>query len=275
VDGAYKTWQLGVKSSSARETMSALNQFGLVDYEGRGPGRKVKLSDLAQKILLDVRPVSPERDGFIRTAALNPKIHADLWAEYGKDLPPDDYAIITFLARDKDYNEKAARDLTAEYRDTLLFAKLGEPGIIPPEPEQNGDSGKAAVKVGDYVQWESLGVLQFPEPRRVIRLDSTAGFLWVEGSDTGIPMNQAQQVAAPKPPAAPLPPVAPGAESALQPLIQEERIIDDAGSPIVIRFSGDIKQMYDFLEAYIRFRKDRQTTKGQRANQSQEQEKPA
>ena len=37
----------------------------------------------------------------------------------------------------------------------------------------------------------------------------------------------------------------------------EERLIDDSGNYIVIRFTGEAGQMYDFLMEYIQFRIDR------------------
>ena len=57
----YKIWDVGAKSSSARQMMAALNHFGLVLYDGRGDDRKVRLSDLALKILQDKRPDSVDR----------------------------------------------------------------------------------------------------------------------------------------------------------------------------------------------------------------------
>jgi hypothetical protein len=46
------------------------------------------------------------------------------------------------------------------------------------------------IKVGDYVHWESQGALQFQEPKRVRELSDDGGWAFVEGSDTGMPVNQ-------------------------------------------------------------------------------------
>lgn len=52
------------------------------------------------------------------------------------------------------------------------------------------------IKEGDLVQWQSQGVLQFPQPRKVENLQTTyiggkeARYVFVEGTTTGIPIEQ-------------------------------------------------------------------------------------
>src|SRR5208337_576249 len=46
---------------------------------------------------------------------------------------PSDATIETFLVRDRGFSEAGASDLIAEYKATLEFAKLDQPGIIPTE----------------------------------------------------------------------------------------------------------------------------------------------
>jgi len=47
-----------------------------------------------------------------------------------------------------------------------------------------------AVAIGDQVQWESSGVLQFKHPRRVRWISEDGEWIAVEGSDTGIPSSE-------------------------------------------------------------------------------------
>ena len=58
-------------------------------------------------------------------------------------------------------------------------------------------------KVGDYVQWEPGGTLQFKEPKRIQRFSWGGRFAFVEGSATGLPVRdltkEAQPAAAPPP----------------------------------------------------------------------------
>jgi len=195
----YKIWKLGAKSSGARAVMAALNQFGLVDYVGRGKDRKVIMSDLARKIVLDKVPGSENKKKAIKQAALTPDIHADLWEKYGAFLP-DTVVLESFLVLEKEYNEDAAKNLAKEYLDTFDFAGLNNPdnitndnsGDAPDESDDFGDN-PPEFAVGDYIQWESNGTLQFDKPRQIRAIQEHDGVEWVfvKGSETGIPMNEA------------------------------------------------------------------------------------
>ena len=61
--------------------------------------------------------------------------------------------------------------------------------------------------VGDLVQWESGGALQFEIPRRVRWVSDDRVWLAVEGSETGIPMEQAIVESLARSAAPPIPPV--------------------------------------------------------------------
>lgn len=192
----YKLWELGAQSSGARQTMAALNHFGLVEYIGRGDTRKVKLSDLALKIVLDKQPNSRERAEAIKTAALTPEVHRSLYDKYGALLPAD-VVLQTFLSRDLGFNEEAAKSLIDNYRATLSLAGLGKP-VEMSEAEQ-AEEGKpvrkeAEVNVGSYVQWTSNGADQFPSPKKVVGKSDDGQWLWVEGSPTGIPVSEVTTV---------------------------------------------------------------------------------
>ena len=59
------------------------------------------------------------------------------------------------------------------------------------------------AKVGDFIQWESQGVLQMEKPMRVRLVSDDGQWVAVEGSETGIPMSEVivqERVAAPPPP---------------------------------------------------------------------------
>jgi hypothetical protein len=48
------------------------------------------------------------------------------------------------------------------------------------------------VRTGDLVQWESDGAFVFPEPKKVVdvKLHPLGSYVFVEGSDTGVPIEQ-------------------------------------------------------------------------------------
>lgn len=189
----YQIWGMGALSSGARQTMAALNHFGLVDYVGRGDERTVKLSDLAIKIVLDRQPMSAERVQALAEAALKPPIHQALYDKY-KNFLPADVVLRTFLTRDKGYNDEAALALIEEYRATLAYSGLSEPANMPPASQSTAVETPLLreVAIGDLVQVEINGALQFEKPARVRAIQDHEGQKWVfvEGSETGIPMEQ-------------------------------------------------------------------------------------
>jgi hypothetical protein len=63
------------------------------------------------------------------------------------------------------------------------------------EPE--GGNSSYVPKIGEYIQWESQGVLQFKEPVRVLRISTDGTFAFVEGTSTGLPVNELRRADAP------------------------------------------------------------------------------
>lgn len=120
---AVRHWGYKGLSGPAGMTIAALIKYGLAEDEGVKNERKVRVTDLAVKILNHPDPET--RQSAIRTAALKPSIHADMWAQYGAELPSDENLMWT-LTRDQDFTETGAREFLKEYRQTIQFAKLSE-----------------------------------------------------------------------------------------------------------------------------------------------------
>jgi hypothetical protein len=116
-----KSWGYSEKSSGGIQTLAALSAFGLIDEQGAGDERKVKLSSLAMTILKDKRHGNAE--AAIRDAALKPKVIQGLWAEWGANRPPN-HECISFLHLDKNFTEDAAERLLKIYDATVSFAGL-------------------------------------------------------------------------------------------------------------------------------------------------------
>lgn len=82
--------------------------------------------------------------------------------------------------------------------DFLKKAAPKRVGSLNPATFTNGedvedeDSGGDAYvpKVGDYVQWEPKGILQFTEAKRIARISDDGAFVFVEGSTTGLPVGE-------------------------------------------------------------------------------------
>src|SRR5258707_678907 len=102
-------------------------RFGLLQDEGIGDKRKVRLTQNALRILLDARQESKERAELIRQVALGQKIHQELWKKWGTNLPSDATLRHTLLLEwPTPFNENAVDYFIKEYRSTILYAKLLE-----------------------------------------------------------------------------------------------------------------------------------------------------
>ncbi len=122
---AAQLWGLGAKSSTTLQTIAALKHFGLMREDGgAGAERKLALTPMALKIIRDGREVSPDRQSALQSVALAPKIHQELWEKYGANLP-DTGTLVHFLETERGgFTVRSAKELIAEYRETLRFAGL-------------------------------------------------------------------------------------------------------------------------------------------------------
>jgi hypothetical protein len=193
---AVQHWGTTEKSSTALLTAAAMKAFGLM-AEGDGtPDRRLQLTELALRILLDKRPDSTERAEAIKRAALMPRMHQILWDKYGNELPSD-ANIEHELVWEWKFNENSVTDFLKEYKATVAFAKLGESDKLSGAGSDNREKVEQLATVGDYVQWESAGVLQFTAPRRVREISDDAEWAFVEGSNTGVPIQELQVITDP------------------------------------------------------------------------------
>lgn len=100
-------------------TLAALKKFGLLHDEGSGAQRKARLTDSARRIVLGAE----DAPSLIRTCALLPTIHQELWERYSDGLPSRE-TLRRYLRVERNFNERVVDDLIDEYIDTLEFAGL-------------------------------------------------------------------------------------------------------------------------------------------------------
>jgi hypothetical protein len=110
------------KHGASLRLIAALGHYGLIEETGSGESRRIRLSALAQDLLL-LEEQDPRRKTSLEIAALYPAIHAALWERYGKVLPPDS-SLKSFLIRDKGYNEEAVEKVISNYKDSFELANL-------------------------------------------------------------------------------------------------------------------------------------------------------
>ena len=137
---AAKAWGMSPTSSSPIQTVAALKQYGLVEDEGAGPARKVRLTKDALRVILDKQPQSTERDAAIFRCFLAPKIFAELWSKWGFEMPSDQ-TIINYLVLERrlagvaPFSDAGALELLGNYRSSMGFALPSAGADAEPDSE--------------------------------------------------------------------------------------------------------------------------------------------
>jgi hypothetical protein len=115
-------WGLGAKSSGLQQTVAALKQYGLLHDSGSKEDRKVTLTPLALRILIDTRP--GQREDGLREAAIKPRLFNE-YQRWAAHRPPDDH-VMSELRFDRGFTEEAAKTFIRVFFDTMDFAGVGE-----------------------------------------------------------------------------------------------------------------------------------------------------
>lgn len=135
-------WNYGAKSSTGLLAVAALKKFGLLDEEGSGDQRTVKLSDFALDIIK--HEDSPDEiSKLLKAAALKPEIHRDLWENHRE---ASDANIKRVLIFDKKFNDASVDSVIKEYRDTIAFAKLTSADTLANTDDQNQEENQQPVE---------------------------------------------------------------------------------------------------------------------------------
>lgn len=129
VDVAAQDWGISPKSSYLSQHVAAMSSYGLIDTEGEKESRKVKVSELAFKIIIDKRPDSEERKSLIREAALTPSIFRNIYEKYPSGLPSD-HALNYELITDYKFNPSYVNDFIKVTKQTFDFANVYKSGIM-------------------------------------------------------------------------------------------------------------------------------------------------
>jgi len=190
---AHKEWDYKEHSGLGNQVVGALRSFGLVSVEGKENDRRVSLTDLAYRIFNHGSTGSAAWHDLLKKAALEPPIYAELWAKWGGDDFPDDGLIKHYLILDREeakFNPDKVDGFIENFRDTLRFANLLPNGTLEQEATDNVVIKTSSVAVGDYVQWTNAGKDMFDPPQLVRGISNDGQWAFVEGSETGVPMNE-------------------------------------------------------------------------------------
>jgi hypothetical protein len=161
VAAAMTAWGYSPKSSGGLLSIAALKKFGLLTDTGKREARKVALTPLAQELLVyGTNRDSDEWLSRVRTAALTPAIHRELWEKYEGELPSDS-VITPHLQLERRFSKDAAREMLKEFRSTIAFARLSETDGSVSENEEDNDSDSEANSHSEMQMPEGV---QEPKP---------------------------------------------------------------------------------------------------------------
>jgi hypothetical protein len=145
INDAVKYWGYEETSSTGHSALSALKKFGLLDERGVGEAREVKLTDAAIKLVFNPDTTSPEYMVALKTAALLPSIHADLWTRYEGE-PPDDAIIERYLVIEKMFNSLYVKPFIKQFRTTVEFSKLESSDKVLGNQDSRPDGTRAVPR---------------------------------------------------------------------------------------------------------------------------------
>lgn len=170
---AFRHWGYESTAGDGNLVASALKKFGLVEYEGAGTSRRLKVTSLAVKIL--EHPDEDQRQAALKAAALLPAIHKELWAKHRTDGLPSDASLRWELEQERGFTPTGAAEFIPEYKATLSAAGLVAGGTVEPqadgedEPHDDGDpepdpKDKPVVAVRTPPRRKADGVVTYQVP---------------------------------------------------------------------------------------------------------------
>lgn len=202
MESAVRHFGFNRPHGTAMAVVSALKKYGLIE----ATSGRVNLTQRAVDIVVYPEG-NPKKTEAIKAAALTPEIYDQLYTRYfpsGK--LPSELSLKAELEAELKFNPKAVGDFVRDFRDTLLYAGLlKEDGLTFTAAAVEAGSNEQPKtlirpKIGDFVQWEPQGVLQFKDPKRVKAFSEDGKFAFVEGSNTGLPIDQLSIQSAPSTP---------------------------------------------------------------------------
>jgi hypothetical protein len=181
-------------TGDAGRLLSAMRSFGLVtEVDGR-----FKLTQRGTDILARPADDSKHKQA-LREAVTGPQIYKELLKEYPNGQVSDT-TIHSELVASKGFNPKSVKAFVKDFRATLNYAGITPSTVIDSSQADETAYDEAQIHAGDYVQWESNGILQFTAPRRVTSFSEDGDFAFVEGNGTGLPVKELTVEQPPAPP---------------------------------------------------------------------------
>ena len=185
-DAALKHMGYEKFHSEAARTLSALKSFGLIEETAD----RLKLTQRGIEIVARSQG-DPIREKAIKEAAVDPEIYQLIMDYYRPTGFPSDASLKSDLITVRKFNPTAVDGFMQDFKDTLEFAGLSDLKVFESKQSQGKNGGQTVPpQIGDHVQWESSGQIQFQEPKRIRALTEDGLWAFVDGSDTGLPVKE-------------------------------------------------------------------------------------
>jgi hypothetical protein len=157
---AAQHWKYSPASSGALQTAAAMKSYGLMVDEGAGAGRKLRLTELALRILLDTRPDSRERERFKRQAALTPAVAAEIYANSPEGQLPSEATLNHHLVLELGFNQSTPLRAAKIMQQNEEFTKSGAQDLdsMHNESQQHQDILSKAMNRGIGSETPSTGL---------------------------------------------------------------------------------------------------------------------
>lgn len=240
-------------SGPANQALAALSAYGLLESSGKGEAR---VTERARDILH--ANSKEQRNARLFDAAMEPELFREIRERFvGMTIPPED-GVVTYLNR-QGFNPNAVRPAAKAFLETMSY--LEEIGAsessgtqearganLQAAPSGNPKPVYGGASIGDLVQWEISGSLQLPKSTRVRAVSEDGEWVFVENSETGIPMDQI--IVEEKATTIKQPPVMPLNETPPKGTRREVFALDEGD--VVLTFPDNLSiESYDDLEAYL------------------------
>lgn len=180
---------LGYTSLNGRalSRIGALRAYGIIE----GAGDDLRLT---QDAISAMNAPANSNDGraAIKRLAFKPDLFTELRKDYPDTLPSVENLRFNLVQRR--YTENAAGKAAENFLATMNLIS-GNMEDANADITGNGDVGGDNViyggaAVGDLIQWESGGINQFKTPQRVRLISEDGQWICIDGSETGIAMNE-------------------------------------------------------------------------------------
>jgi len=190
---AVKHMGFATAHGQAMSALSALKKFGLVNESN---GRIVPSQRGIEIIRLPQD--NPRRLQALKEAAVAPPIYRELMDQHKDTGLPGEGVLESELETYKNFNPNAVKGFVKDFKDTLEYAGLSDFSALESKHEEE-ETGESPFSIGDFVQWESDGVLRLLEPKRVRGFSEDLHWAFLDGSETGVPVSQLISADAPVP----------------------------------------------------------------------------